>query len=403
LRLAFATYDAMSVFLVALAACLAVEAGYRRRHRFVVLCSGAALGLGVAVAYSAIAIAPVVIAFAFITWWNGFDARLARFWTAGLTATAAAMFALVITACASWPGIVFSIFDRKVNDYQNAPVILADVAKSSGLIIVVGLIGAGAAIKETDRRFRLLIMLLGFAALVVPAAQFYMETAWALDKHVAYGMWFASIAGAYGCVALARWLRVAGIRSPGALLAAGLTALVVIAAANWQLALVAFRSWPNATSFVASFERAAPQTDGWIFGSAQKRVAAYYAPEGQQWWRWKVIAMSLDPSGVPRSHWHSYFANRLSGPGFGLIALFYGRPTGMTLPANGAVGPRDAARIAAELARLQPLQPTEPGVPAITRALERSSVFRLVAVGPYDSVRKDGIYAIWLRQPQRSG
>jgi Dolichyl-phosphate-mannose-protein mannosyltransferase len=400
LRLAFATYDAMSVFLVALAAWLAVEAGYRHRQRVVVLCSGAALGLGVAVAYSAIAIAPVVIAFAFLTWWNRFDAPLAGFWTAGLTATAAAMFTLVITACGSWPGIAFSIFDRKVNDYQNAPVILGDIAKSSGLIILVGLIGAGAAIRETDRRFRLLIMLLGLAVLVVPAAQFYMQTAWALDKHVAYGIWFASIAGAYGCVAIARWLRAAGIRSPGAVLAAGLMALVVIAAANWQLASVAFRSWPDATSFVSSFERAASRNTGSIFSSAQKRVAAYYAPEGAQWWLWKVTPMSLDPPGLARNRWPSYFADRLRAAGFGLIALFYDRPAGMTVPADTRVAPRDAARIAAKLARLQPLNASEPGVPVLTRALQRDGEFRLVAVGHYDSVKKDGIYAIWLRQPQ---
>jgi dolichyl-phosphate-mannose-protein mannosyltransferase len=400
LRLAFATYDAMSVFLVALAAWLAVEAGYRGRQRIVVMCSGAALGLGVAVAYSAIAIAPVVIVFAFLTWSNRFDVPLAGFWTAGLTATAAAVFTLVITACASWPGIAFSIFDRKVNDYQNAPVILGDIAKSSGLIILVAMIGAGAAIKETDRRFRLMFMLLGLAALVVPAAQLYMETAWALDKHVAYGIWFASIAGAYGCVAIARWLRAAGIRSPGTVLAAGLMALVVIAGANWQLASVAFRSWPNATSFVTSFERAASRNTGSIFSSAQKRVAAYYAPEGAQWWLWKVIPMSLDPPGVSRSRWPSYFADRLRTAGFGLIALFYDRPAGIKVPASTQVAPRDAARITAELARLQPMTASEPGVPVLTKALERDGAFHLVDVGPYDSIKMDAIYAIWLWEPQ---
>ena len=110
--------------------------------------------------------------------------------------------------------------------------------------------------------------------------------------------------------------------------------------------------------------------------------------------------MSLDPPGVPRSRWHSYFADRLAGAGFGLIALFYDRPPGMTLPAGTSVAPRDAARIAAELARLRPLKASEPGVPVLTKALEHDRQFRLVAVGPYDSINSDGIYAIWLRQPQ---
>jgi hypothetical protein len=153
---------------------------------------------------------------------------------------------------------------------------------------------------------------------------------------------------------------------------------------------------------VASFERIAQRNNGMIFGSAQKRVAAYYAPEGARWWLWKVTAMSLDPAlakGVPRDRWYSYFATKLKTANFGLIALFYARPPGMTLPASTVVRTGDAARIGAELGRLAAMKATEPGVPALTRALARDHEFRLVAVGPYDSVTQDGIYAIWLRKP----
>jgi 4-amino-4-deoxy-L-arabinose transferase-like glycosyltransferase len=397
-RLAFATYDPMSVFLVALAAWLAVEAGYVRRRRFVMLCSGAALGLGVAVAYSAIAITPVVIAFAFLTWWHRFEMRLAGFWTVAMTATAATVFTLIITACASWPGIAFSIFNRKVNDYETASVILDAIARFTGLIILVALIGAAAAIKERDRRFRLLLLLLGLTALVVPAAHLYMQTSWAFDKHAAYGTWFASIAGAYGCMAIGRCLRAA-IRRRGVVLAAGLMVLVVAVAVNWQFASSTFRSWPEATSFVSSIKRVTPLGTGLIYGSAQKRVGEYYSPEGAQWWRWKVTAMSLDPPGLPRSRWYHYFAKRLRTAGFGVIALFYVGHA-VDLPTDTTVSPGDAPRMTAKLGQMEPLKLTEPGVPVLTRALSHDPEFRLVAVGPYDSVTQDGIYAIWLRQPR---
>src|SRR5262245_61003690 len=399
-RLAFATYDAMSVFLVAFAAWLAVEAGYARRRRTVVLCSGAALGMSVAVAYSAIAVAPVVIAFAFLNWWQRFDSRLARSWTIIMTGTATAVFALVMTAGASWSGIVFSVFNRQVDDHQEMSLIFREAARFTGLIIVLALIGAAAAIREPDRRSRLLLILLGLTALVVPAEQIYQSTAWSLDKHVAYGIWFASIAVAYGCMALARLLRAAGIRSRIVVVAAGLTALVIVVAANWQIASGTFRGWANSTSFVSSFERVAPRNHGLIFSSAQKRVAQYYAPEGEQWWLWKVDPMSLDPPGVPRDRLYAYFAHRLRTAGYGLIALFYDRPAGMALPAGPSVAPADAAHIAAQLGDLEPLKPNEPGVPVLTRALANDPDFRLVAVGPYDSSRKNGIYAIWLSQPQ---
>ena len=199
-------------------------------------------------------------------------------------------------------------------------------------------------------------------------------------------------------MAIARGLRAAGITSSGAVLAAGVTGLVVVLATNWQLASATFRSWPNATSFVSSFERVAPRNTGMIYGSAQKRVAEYYAPEGAQWWLWKVSAMSLDPHGVPRSRWYSYYADRLRTAGYGLIALFYARPTRMALPPGTSVSPGEAVRITAELSQMEALKANEPGVPVLTRTLERDREYRLVAVGPYDSVTEQGIYAIWLRK-----
>ncbi|HKR69678.1 MAG TPA: hypothetical protein VJT16_12625, partial [Streptosporangiaceae bacterium] len=77
-------------------------------------------------------------------------------------------------------------------------------------------------------------------------------------------------------------------------------------------------------------------------------------------------------------------------------------PAGMSLQAGTSVAPADATRRTAELAGLEPLKPSEPGVPALTRALEHDPEFRLVAVGPYDSAKTNGIYAIWLRQPQHA-
>jgi hypothetical protein len=312
---------------------------------------------------------------------------------------AGACFAAVITASGSWAGIAFTVLNRKLNDYQPAPAILGDAGRASGVVLVLALIGAAAAAREADRRFGLLVILLGLAALVVPAAQLYAQTGWAMNKHVAYGIWFASMAGGYGAVAIARWLRQAGITPQRAVLAAGLTALAVVAAANWQLAFTTFRSWANSASFVTAFERVAPRNTGMIYGSAQKRVAAYYAPQGAQWWLWNVTAMSLDPP-VPRSRWYSYFATNLRTAGYGLITLFYAEPPGMRLPSNPMVGPAEAARLGSELGRMTSMKASEPGVATLTRALEHDSDFRLVAIGPYDSAVQDGIYAIWLRQPQ---
>lgn len=183
IRLAFATYDPISVFLAALAAWLAVQAGYRNRHAALVAACAAALALSTATAYSGLVIDPVLLAFAFLVWLPRRGIRRACYSTAWLAGAWLVFFTLLITASRSWPGIAFTVINRQVDDYQSAQVILIDVLAYSGLIIVVALTAAVIAVRAETGPRRALLVLLGGTALVVPAAQFYVRTGWALDKH----------------------------------------------------------------------------------------------------------------------------------------------------------------------------------------------------------------------------
>ena len=80
LRLAFATYDPLSVLFTALAAWLVVQAGDRRRGFVWVAGAAGALGLANATAYSGIVIDPVLIGFAFLVWLPSMRARRALLW-----------------------------------------------------------------------------------------------------------------------------------------------------------------------------------------------------------------------------------------------------------------------------------------------------------------------------------
>jgi hypothetical protein len=234
----------------------------------------------------------------------------------------------------------------------------------------------------------------------------YERTAWALDKHLTYGIWFAAIAGGFGCrTAAVRLCAARAGRRPTristAVAVAGAAALILAGAADWRLAALTYESWPDATSFVASIRPLAARADGLIFASAQKRVAQYYTPQGEQWWRWTVTDLPLDPAGIPRSGWGSYYLARLRESGYDLVALFYARPATLALPGptSGAPG----ATIRSELLSLPSLKPSEPGVPTLTRVLARDAAYRLVAVGPYDSGTRPGVFAIWQRVAAPSG
>ncbi len=397
-RLTFATYDPMSVFLLALSAWLAVEAGWRRR-RGPLVASAAALALANATAYSSLVIDPVVIAFAFLVWLPGIGARRAGYRTAWFAAAWLALFCLLITVSESWAGIAATVLNRKIDDYQLPSLILGEIAWYSGFIIVTALTGAVIAIRTGESR-RGLLALVGASALVVPAAQLYFQTGWALDKHLAFDIWFASMAAGYGCLMAGRRLATAVRVRPGVVAGAGVIALFCVLGTDWKLASVKFHQWPNATSFVTALRPVAARTNSPIFTSSQEHAAEYYTREGSKWWLWRASALSLDPAGVPRSHWQSYYATHVSAGKYGLIALFYATPrSGSGLSAATPPG-SPGEPVYTELLRLKNLRPNEPGVPALTRVLSRDRSYRLVAVGPYDnSHSKNGIYAIWQRTP----
>ena len=397
-RLTFATYDPMSVFLVALSAWLAVEAGCRRR-RGPLVASAAALALANATAYPSLVIDPVVIAFAFFALLPWIGARRAGYWAAWFTAAWLALFSLLITLSGTWAGIGFTVLNRKVNDYQLPLLVLGDIARYSGFIIVTGLIGAAIAMRAEQHWLRGLLVVLGATSLLVPVAQFYFQTAWALEKHLAFGIWLASMAAGYGCLMAGRWIARGVSARPSLVASAGVMVLSSVLAADWLLASASLHEWPNATSFVAAFRPAVARTNGLIFASSQKRVAQYYAEQGSKWWLWQARGLLLNPERVPRSDWRSYYATHVAAGRYDLIALFYAAPrSGPGLSAATAPGSLGRA-VYSELLSLKSLKPAEPGVPALTRALGRDRSYRLVAVGPYDGSDANGIYAIWQRTP----
>lgn len=398
LRLTFATFDPMSVFLVALSACLVVQAGSRHRG-WLLATSAAALGLASTTAYSGIVIVPVVIVFAFLVLLSQIGPGRAWYWTACLAAGSAAVFWLVINFSGCWAAIRFTILNRKVNDFQPVGIIVSDIVKDTGLIIACALAGALIAMRREERRRAALLAALGGAALVVPVAHLYFRTGWALDKHAAYGIWFAAMPGGYGCVMFGRLLRAGLKASRRGIIVGGACALAIVAFADSRLALSTFRQWPNTAPFIAAFRPVAARHPDSIYGSSQERIAEYYLPQGDQWWHWSTLDMSLDPAGIPENRWPSYYQAKLSADRYDVIALFYGAPHSGPVHRPATRPGARGGLVPADLLNLSSLRRSEPGVPALTRVLARAKEYRLIAVGPYSSADIAGIYAIWERIP----
>jgi glycosyltransferase involved in cell wall biosynthesis len=392
-RLAFATYDPLSVFLTAFSAWLVVQAASRRRHGELVAASAGALALANATTYSTVVIDPVVIAFVFCTWQARLGTRRAGNSAAWFAGTWATIFYLLLRQSQSWAGVTVTVLDRRLPDHQAATVILGQVWSYSGLIIVLSLIGVVIARHDDQGRTGLLAVL-GCAVLIVPVTMLYFRTAWLPDKHMSYGIWFAVMAAGYGCARLIRWLP--GIAAkPGAVALVSALALLYPVIASWQAASQTYRGWPNATSFVAAFRPIVARSSGLILAAGQMHVAEYYTPQGQQWARWNSQDITLNPSALRPGAWSAYYRSALGRGNYGIIALFYVTSfSSARLPGSMLVSPH-SGRIYQELLGQVGVNSGEPGLPELTLALEQDPAYRLVAVGRYDSAHVPGIYAIW--------
>lgn len=391
IRLAFATYDPLSIFLTALSGWLIVQAGYRRRRWAFITAAAAALAFANATAYSGIVIDPIVIAFAFIVWLPRMGALPAILRTVWLAEGCAVFFCILMIASHAWAGIMFTVFNRSGADHQSIRLVLNDTWEYSGLVISLATIGVFTAISAEGPKRATLLTLLGCGALVVPAAQLHEQTGWSLDKHLAYGIWFAAMAAGYACIKLIEWLP--GNRWRLTVICC-VVALSYPATYSWESAWQVYHSWPEAQSFITAFTPAVAQSSGLIYTEGTDHIAEYYTSQGSDWMRWDTT-LSLDPVKMPADTWESYYVSQLRTGAYGVIALFYaasfssqGLPRSMLLIRHG----KNTYHL---LLSLVGDNSGEPGLPALTLALENNPNYRLVAVGRYDSALNYSIYAIW--------
>src|SRR5580658_3165385 len=259
---AFATFDAMSVSLMALAGWLAVQASARFHRGEFVAAAAVVLALSNLTAYSAIVMDPLLIAFAFLVWLPSMGLKLAASCTAWFIAAFAVTFGIIMTVAKSWQGIMVTVFARAIlaGAYATPLHVFEDSWTYTGLILILGIIGTVISIGRETRLRTLLIAGLAAAALVVPLAQAHETTAVSLKKHLAYGAWFAAMAAGYACYKL---IERTELRRPTAVICCSL-AFAYPLANGWWAAWEWYHSWYNSTSLISAVKRVSGQTGGAI-------------------------------------------------------------------------------------------------------------------------------------------
>jgi hypothetical protein len=294
---AFATYDAMSLFLVALAAWCITRAGARSDATGWMIAAGAALALANMTSYSSVLLDPVVILLALLTAFPRPGGKLA----AGRCAILLAVVAVLVTAglligSSSYAGGIERTTFARVAGSASWLTVLSDTWAWTGVIIVLAACGLVISlIARKPRTENLLLALLAAAALLGPLAQARLHTAASLNKHVGLGAWFAAIAAGYAVDRLVATAPAGRMRAwTCAACVIGLIFPLTLAASQ---SLTFSTDWPNASGFIAIFRPLAARTGGRLLVE-DPSVAEYYLPSGRQWQRWSSTRNITLPGGA---------------------------------------------------------------------------------------------------------
>jgi 4-amino-4-deoxy-L-arabinose transferase-like glycosyltransferase len=314
---AFATFDAMALFLLALAAWLGVRAAdcqlYARLALLVT--AGIVLGAADAVKYATTLFTPVVLVLVALTVWRQRGAGPGLASGVVLLASWLATVAPAIVAGGRdyWTGISSSTLARPQADIAVTAVLQRAYIWTS-LILVLAVLGAVMASRRMAPE-RLLVAVLAAAALLVPAEQARLHTTVSLQKHVVFGAWFAAIAAGY---AMARLSRVDPGRGWAAVMALPIAASTLFGSMGQAVSL--YSVWPS-SSAVISVLRSAVRAHPGNYLAEDYDVEAYYLRAVVPWQRWSNTYYFRYPGNLPGA---PSYAAAISGHHFSLVILDFG-------------------------------------------------------------------------------
>ena len=272
----YATYDALALLLLALAAWCA--AGTRTGPHPIrrAVAAGIFLALANATKYATILYDPTVLGLTALASWpyTGWKVALRR--TALLAGVAAAVLALLLTLGGRdyLTGIRVTTTGR-AHGLDSAGQVLADGWWWSAIVLVPAVVAPVAVAMRRGRppAQTLLLAVLALTALLAPVDQARIHTTTSLSKHVDFGAWFAAIAAGYLLSGLSRRPKVMAVL---------LAALIPVTAVGTVQAY-ALINWPDATGLVKVVR---PMTShGGHFLVETTYVLQYYLPK-TTWRQW---------------------------------------------------------------------------------------------------------------------
>jgi Dolichyl-phosphate-mannose-protein mannosyltransferase len=280
---AFATYDAMTLMLLALAMWCAVRAAASDASAYWVVAAAGAATLANATKYASALWDPVVVAVAVFSVWPVHGRKVAIRHGA-VIASYLVIFMVLLLALATIAnhnyvtGIDATTLARQ-HGTMSAPQILHDSWSWTQVLAIAALAGL-AAIWRSQRAAsgRWLGVTLAIGGLLAPLNQARLHTDVSLIKHTDYGAWFTAIVAGYLMSQL-----MSGGRMRRALCAAlAAAAIVWTAVIGFPQARGFYYGWPNTTRVLAIMRPLVGHTSGPILFQ-NPAILEYYFHVGAGW------------------------------------------------------------------------------------------------------------------------
>jgi hypothetical protein len=288
---AYATYDAMALFLVALAAWCVTGGRPERVIPRRMLAGAGLLVLANAAKYASVLFDPTVAGLVVLC---GVPRGAKAAWRRGaflLALVVVADIALVLVARGHYVVGLDQTTLTRPSAGTRVVVVLREAWDWTGVVVVLALLAVVVSFKtERNAPARWLLALLAVTGLLAPAAQAVIHTDTSLNKHVDFGAWFAAIAAGY---AADRIIRALG--TEGAHLAAITTAaLLVLVTTVGALQAEEFFGWPGASDVMPAARQLT--SHGGLFLADDAPLFEYYLP-GTSWRQWSSVYSITLPSG----------------------------------------------------------------------------------------------------------
>jgi len=268
---AFATYDAMAIFLLALATRLAISSGGRGAE-LLLACAAVSMALADSAKYASLLWNPVVIALAALAAPGGLRGGATRAFRLMCYSAALLLPALFFLGRQQYiHGLTFTTLDRQAADGAvSAAVILTDSADWAGLLLFLALVGVVVCWRAGDRRTRLTAAVLAAAVVLAPLHQAQIHTLTSLYKHVVFGCWFGAAAAGVALAKASMVNEAKGWRI-------GVAAVVFIGILGMGQASNMFAFWPDSARLTAAVRQTLPTEGGLLLApNADGHVINYY-------------------------------------------------------------------------------------------------------------------------------